>query len=77
MIIDVHSHFYPRPYLEKLMELNRGDLSVWGRSAERTLTTQIKDDRRMFEVEAHLGDMDEAGVDVDVLSLSVPHPYCE
>src|SRR5438132_14345798 len=75
MIIDVHSHFYPRPYLEQLMELNRGDASVWGRSAARTLSGQIKEDQRMWDIEAHLGDMDAAGVDVDVLSLSVPHPY--
>jgi aminocarboxymuconate-semialdehyde decarboxylase len=75
MIIDVHAHFYPRPYLERLLDLNSRDLSIWGRCAAQTLHSTVKNDRRMYDIEAHIADMDEAGVDVEALSLSIPYPY--
>ena len=75
MIIDVHSHFYPKPYLERLTELNRGDASAWGRFAGQTLRDTVTQHDRYFEVEPHLAEMDEAGVDMEALSLSIPYPY--
>ena len=73
MIIDVHAHFYPRPYLERLRESNRGDNTPWGRAASRVLGRNFPP--RFYEVEPHLGDMDASGIDVEALSLTIPYPY--
>jgi aminocarboxymuconate-semialdehyde decarboxylase len=75
VIIDVHSHFYPRRYLDRLVELNKGDFSNWGRFAAQTLSSTVTQHHRYFEIEPHLAEMDEAGVDMEALSLSVPYPY--
>jgi aminocarboxymuconate-semialdehyde decarboxylase len=75
VIIDVHAHFYPKRYLERLIEVNAGDNTAWGRAAGRTLNRNVKHDRRMFELGAHIGDMDDNGVDMEVLSLTIPYPY--
>jgi predicted TIM-barrel fold metal-dependent hydrolase len=75
MIVDVHAHFYPKPYLERLRELNRGDQTSWGRAASHVLGRDF--DRRFTDIEAHIEDMDRAGVDVEVLSLTIPYPYFE
>jgi aminocarboxymuconate-semialdehyde decarboxylase len=75
MEIDVHSHFYPRSYLERLLKVTEVDDSPWTRGVRKLLTTKIAPDRRMVDVAAHLEDMDKAGVDVEALSLSIPHVY--
>ena len=75
MKIDVHSHFYPKPYLEALDRLTQGDTSPWTLGVRKLLTTKIAPDRRMVEIDAHLEDMDRAGVDVQALSLSIPQVY--
>src|SRR3954466_3076990 len=73
MIIDVHAHYYPKPYLEKLRALNRLDNTPWGRAASRVLGRTF--DRRFTEIQPHIEDMDRAGVDVEVLPLTIPYPY--
>ena len=74
-IVDVHSHFYPRDYLKLLGRVVENDSSVWGRAAQYQLTTRLTDNRKMVDINAHLEDMDKAGVEMEVLSLSIPHGY--
>jgi predicted TIM-barrel fold metal-dependent hydrolase len=73
--IDVHAHFYPKRYLAALLRLTEGDSSPWTLGVRKLLVTKIAPDRRMVEIEAHLEDMDRAGVDLQVLSPTIPHPY--
>ena len=75
MKIDVHSHFYPRPFLELVDRLTEGADDAWTLGVRRLLTTKIAQDRRMVDIEAHIDDMDGAGIDVEALSLSIPHAY--
>ena len=75
MKIDIHSHFYPNQYLKTLSRLTEGDSSPWALGVRKLLTAKIAPNRRMVEIDAHLEDMDRAGVDAAVLSLSIPHVY--
>lgn len=75
MKIDVHSHFYPKAYLDALEELTQGDSSPWTLGVRKLISTKIAPERRMVDIDAHLEDMDKYGVDVQALSLSIPHPY--
>lgn len=74
-ILDVHSHFYPREYLDVLRRLIRRDSTPWGRAVQLLLDTKITVDPRMVEIDAHLDDMDRNGVGVQALSVSIPHAY--
>jgi aminocarboxymuconate-semialdehyde decarboxylase len=75
MKLDVHSHFYPKAYLERLEQLTAGDSSPWTLGVRKLLSTKIAPDRRMVDIGAHVEDMDRSGVDVQALSLSVPQVY--
>jgi len=79
MIIDLHTHFYPDEYLGALEVLDR-DLEVIQDSngvkmvrdkGARILTIT----HQMSEPEERIREMGEAGVDVQVLSLSAPNVY--
>lgn len=74
-IVDVHSHFYPREYLRRLTQIVENDSSVWGAAVQQLLATRIRPNPRMVDISAHLDDMDRAGVEVQALSLSIPHVY--
>ncbi|MEA2641470.1 MAG: aminocarboxymuconate-semialdehyde decarboxylase [Chloroflexota bacterium] len=74
-IVDVHAHFYPRAYLEILSRLIERDNTPWGRAVKLLLSSKINVDPRMVELDAHVEDMDRAGVTVQALSLSIPHAY--
>lgn len=74
-IVDIHSHFYPRDYLKLLGRVVENDSSVWGRAVQRLLATRLTVNPKMVDINAHLEDMDQAGVEVQALSLSLPHVY--
>jgi predicted TIM-barrel fold metal-dependent hydrolase len=77
VIVDVHAHFYPPVYVDKLVQLTGADNSTWGKGVQHLLNTRIKVNRPMYDIEAHLAAMDEAGVDIEALSLGIPHCYFE
>ncbi len=78
MRIDVHNHYYPRGFLEKLAEEGAsGGIKVekdeWGRDllvqhGNRLVTITPP----MIDMNKRLEDMDEAGIDVQILTLSIP-----
>lgn len=75
--IDVHNHFYPEAYLDKLDALAENyaverdeegrDVIVSDGARVVTLTPPMRN------IEARLEDMDRAGVDHQLLSLSIPN----
>lgn len=78
MKIDIHNHFYPTNFLKQLEEEGAGlglsfETDDWGRRVmlhygARILTIT----EPMYTVEKRLEDMDAAGIDVQVLTLSAP-----
>ena len=79
MRVDLHTHFYPADYLTALETLETslevatdrgGNKMVRDRGARiLTITPEMSDPRK------RILEMDEAGVDIQVLSLSTPNVY--
>ena len=79
MRIDLHTHFYPQEYLRALEVLDsslqvtedrNGNRIVKDRGARILTITQ-----EMSDPLSRLREMDEAGIDIQVLSLSTPNVY--
>lgn len=75
MKVDVHAHLYPREYLKELDGL--GSDSPADRAWRRIVTEKVAGTPTMWSVEERLVEMDAVGIDVQVLSLSVPNVYFE
>ena len=78
MVTDIHNHFYAPKLLARIAkQKSKADLSVVKDSWNRKVIVQ-KDTRvvtltePMSNVDVRLKDMDEAHVDIQALSLSVP-----
>lgn len=79
MILDVHTHFYPTPYLE-LLEREARDIRIRTDAQGRAYLEQqgarlATLTRLMVDVEERLELMDRLGVGVQVLSLTSPNVY--
>lgn len=80
MRIDVHAHYYPEDYIELLAADNAFELS----RDERGNRVFRYQEARVFTVpepnrpvQERIAEMDEAGVDAQVLSLGTPNVYVE
>ena len=74
-IVDIHSHFYPKAYLDMLSRIVTSESSTWARAVQQVQKLLILREPRMVDISAHIDDMDRLGVDMQVLSLSIPHAY--
>lgn len=73
MIVDVHAHYFPKAYNDML-------LRIGGRSvpeAARPLTARPMRADAALSVQTRLEQMDEAGVQMQVLSPAASPPYAE
>ncbi len=79
MKYDLHTHYYPKIYFDKIRELS-SDFSFDTDPTGRTII-KLRGARffgitpPMTDPEARLEAMDRAGIDVEVLSLSTPNVY--
>src|SRR5262245_20276466 len=73
MIVDVHAHYFPRPYIETLMRIGGRSLP----EAARPLTPRpmMQDDPSALD--KRMAQMDDAGVSLQVLSPAASPPYAE
>ena len=77
--IDIHTHYYPPVYFDRIRELP-SDFS-FGQSPSGQTIIQYHDARffgvtpAMTDVALRLEDMDRVGIDVEVLSLSTPNVF--
>ncbi len=80
MKIDVHNHFYPRRYLEALKSSSRC-ATVTVDDQGRTLVNYAGDynvvDPSHVDPAARIQAMDDAGIDMEILSLTTPGVHLE
>ena len=73
MIVDIHAHYFPKAYNDKL-------LSIGGRSlpeAARPMTARPMRQDDPAAIPERLQQMDDAGVQLQVLSPAASPPYAE
>lgn len=72
MRVDFHSHFFPQEYLRRLESVFPGDTSP-GAELSRRIAAECRRLAALHpgvsDVEARLAEMDEVGIDVEVLSI--------
>lgn len=73
MKVDAHTHLFPQDYLKELEKLDTD--SRHDRAWRKIMTDKVASTPSMWSVEERLADMDGAGIDVQVLSLSIPNVY--
>ena len=76
-IIDIHNHFYSKPWLDYLTQRTEAPQFEWtsattGVAKIGTSTPSHVDKPGDFDVKARVADLDEAGIDVQVLSHTCP-----
>lgn len=80
MKIDVHNHFYPMSYLEELRRESRC-ATITTDAQGRMLVNYAGDynivDPSHVDIEARIQAMDEAGIDMQILSLTTPGVHLE
>jgi len=76
-VIDIHNHFYSRPWLDYLAERSEEPRFEWtgptsGVARIGEFTPSHVDKAGDFDIEARIRDLDDAGIDVQVLSHTCP-----
>jgi predicted TIM-barrel fold metal-dependent hydrolase len=73
MIVDVHAHYFPKDYNAILMRIGGRSLP----ESARSLTTRPMRDDDASSIPTRLQQMDDAGVQMQVLSPAASPPYAE
>jgi len=79
-VIDIHTHMLTRDYLELLREKGGSKYSTGVNSAGQEVIRRYDAPfmtlmEQMWDYDARIGDMDAAGVDIAVVSLTCPNVY--
>src|SRR5438874_9194056 len=73
MIVDIHAHYFPKPYNDALLRIGGRSLP----EAARSLTARTIRNDDPSGLPARLQQMDDAGVQMQVLSPAASPPYAE
>ncbi len=75
MRIDVHAHYYPPAYVKLLERAYARPLTAREMGARDVLLRKILPIPAMSQLDVRLAAMDHAGIDQQVLSVSIPQTY--
>ena len=73
MIVDIHAHYFPKPYNDALLRIGGRSLP----EAARSLTARTIRNDDPSGLPARLQQMDDAGVQMQILSPAASPPYAE
>jgi predicted TIM-barrel fold metal-dependent hydrolase len=73
MIVDIHAHYFPKAYNDTLVRIGGRSLP----EAARAITARPMRNDDGSQIATRLGQMDEAGVSMQVLSPAASPPYAE
>ena len=73
MIVDIHAHYFPKAYNDKLLQIGGRSLP----EAARALTARPMRQDDPSQIVERLQQMDDAGVSLQVLSPAASPPYAE
>jgi predicted TIM-barrel fold metal-dependent hydrolase len=73
MIVDIHAHYFPKAYNDLLLHIGGRSLP----EAARPLTARPMREDDLSGIPARLAQMDDAGVQMQVLSPAASPPYAE
>ncbi len=80
-VIDIHAHFFPQRFVEAIKEVSKdyGGKVTWDNEGRFVIHLKGIDmgpiGKENFNLKRRLADMDRAGIDMQILSLSVPMVY--
>jgi aminocarboxymuconate-semialdehyde decarboxylase len=80
-VIDIHAHFFPGPFVEAVKEVSKDYGGKVVSDGEGRIVIHLKGidigpiGKENFDLRLRLADMDQAGIDMQILSLSVPMVY--
>ncbi len=79
MRIDIHNHFYPQAYLDEVCRIGGKVRLEEEKSGKRVFmingTPVVHISPAQLDPELRIKDMDACGVDMQMLSLTMPHVY--
>ena len=73
MIVDIHAHYFPKAYNDILLRIGGRSLP----EAARSITARTIRNDDAAQIATRLGQMDDAGVSMQVLSPAASPPYAE
>jgi len=76
-VVDIHNHFYSKPWLDYLSQRTEAPQFEWTGSTSGvakigTSTPSHVDKPGDFDIKARVADLDEAGIDIQILSHTCP-----
>jgi 6-methylsalicylate decarboxylase len=73
VIVDIHAHYFPKAYNDTLLRIGGRSLP----EAARAITARTMRNDDAAQIATRLGQMDDAGVQMQVLSPAASPPYAE
>ena len=73
MIVDIHAHYFPKTYIDTLLRIGGRSLP----EAARAITKRTIRNDDPSQIPTRLGQMDDAGVQLQVLSPAASPPYAD
>ena len=75
MRVDVHAHYFSPAYLDVFERAYANPADDRELGVKKILDNKIRPTRTMYEIDLRLEEMDRVGVDLQVLSVSIPFTY--